>query len=97
MTCVIEEFRPMVRNTLRGFARVRFASGLVLNEIAIHVGGDDGRTWASPPARPMIDRDGVVMRDQRTGNVRYQSDRIIRALRDRYPDALATSAPDRAA
>jgi hypothetical protein len=68
---VCEEFRPLHRHTLRGFCRIRFASGLILDEIAIHVGGADGRTWCSPPARPMVGPDGVVMRDARTGKIKY--------------------------
>jgi len=101
--CAIEAFRPLVRNTLRGFVRCRFPSGLVIDEIAIHVGAGDGRAWASPPARPMIDRDGAVMRDQRTGKVRYQhliafstprvrsawSEQVIAAVRAQHPEALA--------
>lgn len=94
---------------LRGFCRVRFPSGLVIHEIAINVGGDDGCTWASRLARPMIDKDAAVVRDQRTGKVRHQglitfsSARIrnartdLRALRNRYPEALPDAAPERAA
>ena len=102
MSVVIEEFRPVVKNTLRGFARARFQSGLVIDEIAIHVGTDDGRTWASPPARPMVDKDGVAMRDPKTGKVRYQglitfatakirdawSEQIIRAVREKHPGSV---------
>ena len=79
-------------------------------EEALHL-PDLASRWASPPAKPMIDRAGAMMRDQRTGKIKYQglvafttarirnawSDQIIRALRDRYPKALADAAPERAA
>lgn len=98
---VIEEFKSVRKNTLRGFARARFPSGLVLAEIGIHV-GPDGKAWASPPSRPMLDRDGNAMRDP-TGKVRWQplvtftsgkirtgwSDQVTDAVRASHPEAFA--------
>jgi hypothetical protein len=54
---VLEEFRAVTKNSLRGFCRVRHPSGLIVHEIAIHV-AEDGRAWASPPARPMTNKTG---------------------------------------
>ena len=99
---VIEAFRPVERNTLRGFARVRFPSGLILDEVGIHVAAADGHAWANPPGRPMVAADGVAVRDQRTGKIRYQgliafstvdirnawSDAIVEAVREKHPEAL---------
>jgi hypothetical protein len=78
-----------VRNTLRGF-------------LAIHRGGLDGRVWVSPPARPMLDANGVAVRDER-GKVKYfgitafataevrerWSRAVVNAVVTKHPDALS--------
>jgi len=51
-TLRISAFRPLQKNTLQGFVTVEHASGLVLNDVAIHC--RDGRWWASPPSRPIL-------------------------------------------
>jgi hypothetical protein len=105
---VVEDFRARVQNTLRGFARVRFPSGLVNREIALHVAG--GRAWALPPSRAMEDRDGAVLRD-RDGKTRWQllitfanknsrdnwSAQVVAAVHEAFPDALQDAVPGRAA
>jgi hypothetical protein len=97
---VCEDFKPVLRNSLRGFCRVRFRSGLVIAEITLHV--TNGRPWASPPARSMTDRNGAPMRDE-NGKTRWQplitfatkahrdnwSDQVVAAVLAAYPDALA--------
>lgn len=96
------EWRPLRRDTLHGFAKVRLPSGLEVADIGIHARG--GQTWAAPPSRPMLDQDGKALRDE-TGKVRYVpmigfynhgtraswSRQIIKALRAQYPDALPPS------
>jgi hypothetical protein len=98
---VIEEFRHISKGSLRGFCRARFPSGLIVDEIGIHLAAENGRAWASPPGRPMVDAEGRVMRDER-GKVRYAglitfstslirnqwSDLVVAAVRAKYPDAL---------
>lgn len=97
---VAEDFRPVERNSLRGFARIRFQSGLVINDCAIHV-SENGRAWASPPSRQLVDRNGVVMKDA-AGKVRWQpviefannkvknswSSQVVEAVRAKHPEAL---------
>jgi hypothetical protein len=97
---VIEEFVAVARNTLRGFARVRLPSGMVLHDVAVHQKG--ARAWASPAAKPMIGRDGAVMRDA-DGKVQYApvvsfasrerrdrfSSQVVEALHASPPEALA--------
>jgi hypothetical protein len=99
MSVVIEEFKPVLKSTLRGFARARFPSGMVIAEIALHVA--NGRAWASPPSRPMVDRLGTVMRDS-DNKTRWQplitfsdknardswSSQVVAAVHEAYPDAL---------
>jgi hypothetical protein len=84
---VIEEFTAVTRNTLLGFARVRLPSGLVVHDCAVHV--HDGRAWVSPPAKAMLSRDGVQMKDA-AGKLMWSP--IIsfasRELRDRFIDSV---------
>jgi hypothetical protein len=62
------EWRPMVRNTLRGFASVELPSGLTIADISVHV--SHGKRWASLPARPQITSDGTVRRGD-DGKIAY--------------------------
>jgi hypothetical protein len=108
MSVVVEEFKPVVKNTLRGFARVRFASGLVMHEVSLHI--SNGRVWASPPSKPMVGGDGTVMRDAE-GKQRWQplitfsdkgvrdrwSAQIVDAVHEAYPEALRDAVSERAA
>ncbi len=99
MSGVIEEFKPLVRNTLRGFCRVRLPSGMVLHDCAVHE--KEGRVWVAPPGRPIVDREGNLVREP-NGKLRYAptisfanretqdrfSNTAIEALRAAYPEAL---------
>jgi hypothetical protein len=94
----ILNFKPLTKNTLRGFATVRFPSGLVMHEIGIHT--SHGRAWAAPPARPMV-KDGRQLADD-AGKARWQcliefadkatrdawSTQVIAALNLQHPDVL---------
>jgi len=58
----LDDFRPIERKTLRGFARVTLPElGLIVHDVAIHV--REAKAWASPPGRPMLGRDGTQLRD----------------------------------
>ena len=97
---VIEEFASVIRNTLRGFARIRTPSGMLLFDVAIHE--KNGHAWASPASKPMLGRNGTVMRNA-VNKVQYApvvgftsrelrdrfSDQVVAAMRARYPEALA--------
>jgi hypothetical protein len=96
----IEKFEPVVRNTLRGFARVRMPSGMVLHDVGIHQQG--GAAWASPASKPQLDRNGQHMKDA-AGKAKWApvvsfasrelrakfSASIINAVRASYPEALS--------
>jgi hypothetical protein len=58
------DFRPMVKNTLRGFASVQFGSGLRILDCPVHV-HTNGRAWVGLPAKPITDEAGQVRRDER--------------------------------
>jgi DNA-binding cell septation regulator SpoVG len=63
----IIEWRPLRKNSLLGFAKVAFPSGMIISDITI-MAGERG-PWASPPSKPLIDRDGAVMKDASSGKV----------------------------
>lgn len=54
---IVEEFKAVRSNSLRGFARVRMPSGMILHDVALHQRGDE--RWASPPGKPVVGRDGT--------------------------------------
>ncbi|HQT86529.1 hypothetical protein [Acidiphilium rubrum] len=99
----ITEWKPLRRNSMRGFMTATLPSGMVLHDVVVHV--TDGKPWAAPPSKPMIGRDGVAMKDG-NGKARYNpiisfidkptrerwSAAIIAALLTVHPDALAGSA-----
>jgi hypothetical protein len=92
-------FKPVRRNTLRGFAEVRLPSGLIITDIVVGEAG--GRQWALLPSKPMLDRDGNPMREE-SGKLRYSpvvewatpalrdefSKRVVALVRARHPDAF---------
>jgi hypothetical protein len=94
------EWRELRKGTLIGFAKIRFSSGLIMADIAIHVAGS--RAWASPPARPWI-KDGATVIDDDTGKTKYQqliefvnhgtraswSRQVIDAVRAAQPELFA--------
>jgi hypothetical protein len=98
VTCA--DWKPLHRNTLRGFARVRIAElDLAIHDVAVHE--KNGRTWAQLPSKPWI-RDGQLVTDD-AGKVQYSpilefdrkevreafSERVIAAVIAAYPKAFA--------
>jgi hypothetical protein len=64
------DFKPVRKKSLRGFASVKLPNGLVINDIV--VGEANGRQWALLPSKPLLDRDGNLVRDT-GGKIRYSS------------------------
>ncbi len=101
MSVVIEEFRPLIKNTLRGFADVVLPlTRLCIRDVAIHQIGD--RCWINLPSRPMRNKDGSPMRNDRGKPLYFsflrftdeaahlQFERaVIAALRAKHPLVLA--------
>jgi hypothetical protein len=98
----IVDFRPLRRNTLVGFASVRINElRLVIHDVAIHSKGEGGR-WVQLPAKPQLDKNGVQLRDARTGKPLFSpvlefpdwkvrvafSHAVCAALLDRFPRAF---------
>ena len=91
-------WKPMPRNSLRGFASIRLGRSLKISDVAVHC--SHGRRWAQMPARPLIDTGGTALRDDK-GKVRYVpllewldrdsadsfSEGVIAAVEREYPGA----------
>jgi hypothetical protein len=62
LTVACSDWRPLRKNTLCGFARVRIVElDLVVIDVGVHRKGD--RIWAQLPARPWV-KDGAVVTDE---------------------------------
>jgi hypothetical protein len=95
----ILDWRPLRKNSLFGFCKVEFPSGMVIADVTILT--SERGPWASPPSKPMITADGVVMKDA-GGKIRYSpfiefsskeirqrwSNAVIEAMRAAHPEAF---------
>src|ERR1700682_415042 len=95
----ILDWRALRKNSLIGFAKVQLPSGMVIADVTVLT--REGGAWASPPSKPMIGRDGSVMKDA-NGKIKYQpiieftskevrdkfSRAVVEALRAAHPEAL---------
>jgi hypothetical protein len=80
-------FKPLDKNTLRGFARIRIRElHLIVNDVTLHEKG--ASLWAGLPARPQV-RDGAVVTDER-GKIAYAAvlEFETRAASDAFSDAV---------
>lgn len=83
----ILDWREMRRNSLLGFAKVELPSGMVISDVTI-LSGEHG-PWASPPSKPMVGRDGAVLKDA-AAKVKYQAiiEFASKDIRTRWSDAV---------
>lgn len=90
MIVTLSDWRPLARNTLRGFATVRLPAGIVLHDCAVHVRG--GKAWASPPSRPMMGGDGKQKQDA-AGKVQFSPilTFVSRADQDAFSTAIVAA------
>jgi hypothetical protein len=99
------DWKPLPRNTLCGFTTVRIeAIGLTIADISVHTKNES--RWVSLPSKPLVDRGGMVMRDE-AGKIRYVpvlswrtrqvaewfSHAVIEALLGAHPGAFDEDAP----
>jgi hypothetical protein len=100
LTVTCADWRPLRRNSLLGFARVRVAElRLTIHDVAVHQKG--AALWAQPPARPWL-KDGALVTDD-SGKAQYSpilefgsrevreafSRAVVLAVMEFAPDALA--------
>jgi hypothetical protein len=68
LTLVCKSFRPLEKNTLRGFAEIFVKDmALTIKDVALHQ--KNTSRWAALPAKPML-KDGTVLKDG-DGKVQY--------------------------
>jgi hypothetical protein len=68
MPVALLDWKPMARNSLRGFAAVRLGKSLKICDIAVHCA--HGKRWAQMPGKPQVDKDGLVRRNN-DGKIQY--------------------------
>src|ERR1700676_42425 len=49
-------FKPLRKNSLRGFANLELPNGLRISDCPVLV--SNGKAWATLPSKPVLDRDG---------------------------------------
>jgi hypothetical protein len=87
MQIVCLDFRPLQRNTLQGFARIKVVPWkLAINDVALHE--RDGKQWAQLPSRPMLDSNRQLMLDE-TGKPRYS--RVLEFIEREVADQFSAS------
>jgi hypothetical protein len=102
LTVVCQDWKPLKRNTLLGFARIHVVEmDLVVHDVAVHEG--HGKRWAQLPSRPWVKGNEVVTDDN--GKIQYSpllefprkevrdafSQRVIEAVLAAYPRALSAA------
>ncbi len=84
----IENFKPYRANTLVGFCTVVVTKmHMRIHDVSIHE--KDGKRWVSLPARPMLDKAGVALKDD-SGKTKYAPviEFTDRETRDRFSNAV---------
>jgi hypothetical protein len=84
-------WKPLLKNTLRGFATIKLRNGLTIYDVAVHT--SHGKAWASLPSKPILGADGQAQRDRESGKVRYvpMLEWPDRATADRFSAAVITA------
>jgi hypothetical protein len=93
ITCV--EFRPLSRNTLRGFAVIRIEElRLTIRDVAIHE--KNSARWAQLPAKPMLKDGAAVFKDgkaQYATIMEFDTSEVRAAFSKRVIEAVEKFAP----
>lgn len=84
------EWKSVPRNSMRGFATVRLGKSLKIRDVIVHC--NSGRRWANMPAKPMTDRDGNPMRDDK-GKIKYVPllEWLDKESADRFSEAVVAA------
>jgi DNA-binding cell septation regulator SpoVG len=76
-------WKPLVKNTLRGFLSVNLPSGMVIHNVTVHEKGE-GR-WVGMPSREWVNQDGAK---QYSPLIEFVDRRTANKFRDLVLDAL---------
>jgi hypothetical protein len=91
-------FKPLRKNSLRGFANLELPNGLRISDCPVLV--SNGKAWATLPSKPVLDRDGkqveVESKRQYCALIEWKSreladgfsQAVVTLVRAEYPDAL---------
>jgi len=81
------DWKPIVKGSLRGFAKVRLGRTLLVNDVPVLF--SNGRAWAGMPGKPLIGADGTGLRDDK-GKQRYAPvlEWTSRDASDRFSEAV---------
>lgn len=99
MPVAILAWKPLVRNTLRGFASIRLGAAMKIHDITVRR-HETGKCWASFPSKPVIQADGTAKKgdngkplyvpilgwDSKATADRF-SDSVIAAIEQDFPGA----------
>src|SRR5438105_1202288 len=97
---IVQDFAPVAKNSLLGFAVIQAPSGLVFHDVSVHRQGD--AMWACPASKPMLGRDGTQLKDA-AGKLRWTpivsfrdkrtrdrwSRGVVEALKEQRPEVLS--------
>ena len=92
LTILCTAFKPLCRNSLRGFATIRIAEmKMSLLDVPVHMHERSGRAWATPPGKPIY-VDGRPKLDDR-GKQAYAQlvDFDSKAIRDAFSEAVVAA------
>jgi DNA-binding cell septation regulator SpoVG len=97
-------WKPLVKNSLRGFADIELPNGLVIHEIPVLT--SHGKCWAALPSKPQLadgrHRTGPDGKPAYTPILEWRSRelsdafsaKLVKLVREQHPDALdAEGAP----
>ena len=93
-TVICTAWKPFERNTLKGFAGLWLrAARLDVHGCAVHE--KNGKRWVQLPARPRLDQDHQLLRDD-AGKIRYWPvmDFDSREVADRFSEAALKAIDD---
>jgi hypothetical protein len=96
----LETFKALRKGALVGFATVRLPNGLLIGDCPICT--SHGKTWASLPSKPILDRDGrhveeggkkkyapiLQWKDRETAD--RWSVAVVELVREQHPTALGS-------
>ena len=87
------EFKPVVRNTLRGFCILDIPPGIIVYDVSVHE--KNGKRWASLPSKPVLDSEGrhVVTHSGQKQYAALLAARVVALVLEHDPGAFDRDRP----